>query len=137
MDIYKLAAMSSDERKTILEGEAYSVEEQDYMRPLDEAELSTLKNDLAQAMVQKGFMDNEFDEIKADFKERLKPIQATIKTGVMCLTSRMRNERGKVYLIQDHENRMMHTVTSEGVVLNSRPLKPEERQIMIGQTKTA
>lgn len=135
MNIYDLKKLSAEDRKLVLDEQSYSVEEQDYLRPLEDNEMAILKSELAQACVQKGFIDNEFKEVKQSFKDRLKPISQQIGTAIMMLTSRMKNENGKVYLIPDYDNKMMHTITSDGTVLNSRPLKPEERQFTIGASQ--
>lgn len=131
MNIYDLKKMSPEDRRLVLESENFKVLEEDYLRPLEEEEMSILKSELAQSMVQKGFIDNEFKEVKAGFKARLKPLEREIGTAIMMLTSRQMNENGKVYMLQDFDNNLMHTVTPDGTVLNSRPLKPEERQTMV------
>ena len=131
MDIYKLKNLSAEDRKLVLEEQSSKIEEQDYLRPLEDDELAILKSELAQACVQKGFIDNEFKQVKDDFKNRLKPINQQIGTAIMCLSSRMKNENGNVYLVPDYDNKMMHTITLDGTVLSSRPLKPEERQFTL------
>lgn len=139
MDIYRLKDLSQADRRAVLDSEAATITEQDYMRPLADEELAALKSDLAQACVQKGFIDNEFSDVKADFKARLKPINSSINTAIMCLTSRMKNEQGKVYMVPDHDHNMMHSVTEQGDVLNSRPMRPEERQLRLshGEVRSA
>ncbi len=135
MNIYDLKKLSAEDRKLVLEQESFGIEEQDYLRALEDNELQVLQSEFTQACVQKGFIDNEFKEVKSEFKDRLKPINQKISTAIGMLTQRMKNERGKVYMMPDYDNKMMHTVIEDGTVLSSRPLKPEERQFTIGTAR--
>lgn len=128
MDIYKLKDMPAEDRKAFLSSNAEEVKEGDYLRTLAEDELSIIKSELAQNCVQKGFIDNELKQIKDEFKGRLKPINAAIGTAIMCLTSRMKNESGKVYTLADYDNKLIFSVNEYGDVLNSRQMNPEERR---------
>lgn len=134
MDIYKLKGLPSDERATILEGEANSAEEQTFMMPLTDEEMSIVKDDLAKNCIAKGFIDEEYRQAKEMFKARLEPINDIISESIGKLKNRAKSVTGTIYNIPDFENKMMHSVDSEGNVLNSRPLKPEERQYRIPQT---
>lgn len=131
MDVYKLKNLPQSERETILIGESATVEEQTYLIPIDEPELSVIKDDLSMASVKKAYIDEEIRQAKEEFKARLEPLVDKISESIESLKSRSKKVTGKVYSLPDFENKMMHAVDSLGNVLNSRPLKPEERQRMI------
>jgi len=136
MDIYKLKTLTHEERETVLIGESATVEEQTYLIPIDEPELSVIKDELSQASVKKAYIDEEIKIVKEEFKSRLEPLNEIISSSIDSLKSRSKKVTGKVYSLPDFENKMMHAVDSKGNVLNSRPLKPEERQMMIGHSIT-
>ncbi len=128
MDIYKLKSLSAEERNTILIGESDHSEEMTYMVPMDDTELAIVKDTLAANSLKKAYLDEEIDEAKAAFKERMEPLKNAISEAINELKTKQRTVTGKVYMIPDFDHKMMHTVDEAGNVLNSRPLKNEERQ---------
>jgi len=131
MDIYQIKKLSNEERETLLVGESISVDIQTYHIPCDQAELTIVKDELSKASVQRSFIEEEFKTVKESFKERLSPIQEMISESIATLKTGTKTVNGKVYLLPDFENKMMHSIDQAGNVLNSRPMKPEERQFRI------
>lgn len=133
MDIYKLKKLTQEERNAIFEGEATTSERQTYQIPMNEEELIVTKDELAQTSIQKAYLDEEIRQAKEGFKARMEPLTEKIAESIAQLKTRQREITGTVYQIADFDNKMMHFVDSMGNVLNSRPLKPEERQYRINQ----
>lgn len=133
MDIYQLKKLTAEERAVILEGESSTSEEQTYSIPMNDEELTVAKDDLAQASLQKAYLDEEIRQAKEAFKARMEPLSEKISEAIGQLKTRAREVHGRVWSIPDFENKMMHSVDGLGNVLNSRPLKPEERQYRLGQ----
>lgn len=136
MNIYDLKKKSQAEIESFLEGENFT--EEQYMVPLGEEEMTIIKSELSDASVKKSFIEEEIREVKEAFKARLEPLNEIISSSVQQLKTRVRVITGRVYQVTDFDNKMMHAVDGKGNVLNSRPLKPEERQYRIPQnTKSA
>ena len=135
MDIYKLKDLSEDDRKSVLESEAITIEEHVYTKPLSPEELAIKKDEFAdQAMVQAAILD-EFAEVKAEYKERLEPIKENIKDLLSSIRTKSTTKHGKVFKLADYENQMIHTVDPSGNVIGSRRMLPEERQFRIQSAK--
>src|SRR5688572_32056903 len=118
MDIQKLKNLSLEDRKAVLESEAYDITEGEYLRPLSTDELAIVKDELADRSIKRSLIEKEYDEVKAGFKGRLKPLQAEISTAIMVLASRMKNQQGKVYVIPDQELNTTFMLNENGDVLN-------------------
>lgn len=134
MEIYKLKDLSDEERQTVLQGEAISVEEQAYMKPLTPDELSIKKDDLASAAILKAVIEEELAEIKAQYKEKLEPLREKVTEAIQAIKNKAVEVKGNVYKMADYDNQMIHVVDSMGQVLSSRRMLPEERQFRIPAT---
>lgn len=135
MDVYKLKDLAEDDRKLVLESEALSVEELGYTKRLSEEELQIKREDLANAAIKKAMIEDEFAEIKAQFKDRLEPVNITLKESIEAVKNRSVSIMGKVYKLADYENQMIHVVDPVGNVISSRRMLPEERQFRIQTAK--
>lgn len=130
MDIQKLKNLSLQDRRDVLESEAYEITEGEFLRPLSTDELAIIKDELADKSIKRSLIEKEYDEVKAGYKGRLKPLQAEIATAVTVLSTRMKTQQGKVYVIPDMELNTTFFINENGDILNSRPIKPEERTQM-------
>ena len=137
MDIERLQDLSPEERHDVLEGECFSVEHQGYMKPLSPQEVTEYRELFAQKSIEIKTINEELSCVKESFKKRLEPLIKLNSTALDAIKNRSIWTEGKVYLMPDHENKVMHIVTAESLVLNTRHMKPEERQYTIRAAKTA
>jgi hypothetical protein len=128
MDVYKIKDLQPHERQEVLIGEAMSTEQMQFMKPLDETELAALKDELAQTAIKRSIMEDEMAEVIEDYKARIKPLKEKFVETLNAIKHKAVDALGTVYLMQDFENQMMHYVSEDGTVINSRRMKPEERQ---------
>lgn len=135
MDIHKIKDLSADELKTLLEGENCGMEETSYMKPLTIEELADRKAAFTQLAIDKAEIDDEYETVKEQFKSRLKPLQNQISMTLNVIKQRGEWTTGKCYKIPDYDNKMIHIVNGDGMVINSRMMKPEERQFHISHSK--
>jgi hypothetical protein len=135
MDIYKLKTLSPEDRLMVL-NEAVAVEENRYVKPLSNDEMTIMKDEFTQTAIQKAMIDDEFAQVKSDFKARIEPLNTKISECLYALKHKAVEIKGKVYMLADYDNKMMHTVDAEGNVINSRLMKPEERQHRLELTPT-
>lgn len=132
MDIYQLKNLSEEERLTVFQGEAMRSEEQVYARQLTEIELSEHKEEFAQNSILTAVIEDEFADVKSNYKAKLEPLKEKRKTLLEAIKTRTVQEAGIVHLLPDYDNQMVYVVTKAGDVLHSRRMKPEERQFQIG-----
>lgn len=131
MNVHQLKDLSPEDRLVTLEGECFKVEEQSYLKPLTEAELADRRTEFSQTSIEISVIDDERKEAMAGFKDRIDPLKVKKDAALTAIKHRGEMTKGKVYLMPDHENRVMHVVTPEGLVLDSRMMRPEERQFTI------
>lgn len=135
MNVHRIKDLTEDERKTVLDGECFSVEESSYMKPLSDQELIEYRAEFSQVSIEISVIQDELKEIKENFKKRLEPLVTKVSSHLAAIKARGLWTKGRVYLMPDHENRVMHIVSSEGIVIDSRMMKPEERQMTIHQNQ--
>lgn len=133
MDIEKLKSMSIEDRKSVFDSESIGVEEASYLKPLTKQELIDKKDQFSQAAIDKATIESEFKDVRDEYKGRLKPIQAIIDSTREVIKQRGQWTKGQCHKIPDYENKIVHIVDTDGNVISSRMMKPEERQFMIGQ----
>lgn len=128
MDIYKLKDLSAEERQTVLLGEAVSAEEQVYMKTLTPEELHIKREEMSNASILLDQLQADFKVVKDAHKQEITPIALKRRTALEAIRLKAVPITGKVWMIADHDNKMMHSVVDDGSVLGSRPMLPEERQ---------
>lgn len=128
MDIQKLKDLPADELENVLQ-EATVVRDQTYYRPMDPAEVSIVENEHSIAAIERSYLEEEIKEAKAEFKARMEPIAGRCSDAIEQLKTKMRKITGDLYILADYDNKMMHTLDNRGNVINSRQMKPEERQL--------
>lgn len=127
MILEELRGVPASEIPSYLEGICESVESTRYLRPLSEEEIETARLTLEQDMLVLQNMEEEFAEIKKEHAERIKTKKAEVVFTLRQLKHKSSEESGNVYTVADHENGRMLYVTSQGNVINSRPLMSSER----------
>ncbi len=137
MNVHNLKDLSFEDRMSVLESESARSEEQSYMKPLTDKELIDYRAEFSQTSIEISVIEDELDDIKKDFKARLEPLKASVSIALAAIKQRGLWIKGKVYLMPDHENRVMHIVSSEGIVIDSRMMKPEERQYLLNSNQKA
>jgi len=136
MDIYDLKNLPEEDRKSVLESESIAIEEHAYMKPLTPDELAIQKDNLAQDSIMKAMIEDEFAEIKSEYKDKLDPLKNSIHDTIEAIKNKAVEVKGKVYKMPDFDNRMIHVVDPLGNVLSSRRMLPEENQRRMSYLKT-
>lgn len=137
MDINKLKDLSNEERQMVFESEAIGQEEASYMKPLSAEELAAERQRFADLAIQKAEIDDEFDKVKEDFKAKLKPLQLQISEALGNIKARGIWSKGLCYKIADYDNKLIHIVDDDGLLINSRMMRPDERQFRLTTNQKA
>lgn len=116
------------EIRQLLEDNCDAKEDGAYTRSLDEDEVALYKDHLSQAMVELNRYKEELDVIKESYKEKMKPLQLEVQDCLQSIKTRTIEQSGVLYLIADHDEGMMGYYDEKGELVNSRRLRPEEKQ---------
>lgn len=135
--IKELSKMSKDDRRDFLEAHSVKTVTQSYLKPMSEAELRQAQEDFAQLAIDKAKIDDDFSQIKEEFKSRLKPLNSKIGQKLQHIRIKAQEMNGPVHQIPDYDNFYMHTVADDGTYINGRMMLPEERQMTITHTLKA
>jgi hypothetical protein len=128
MDVFKIKDLTPDMRRELFVNEAFATEELQFMKPLEETELAALKDELAQTAIKRSMLEDEMATVMEDYKARIKPLKEKFAETLDAIKLKAVDALGTVYLMQDFDNQMIHYVSEDGTVINSRRMKPEERQ---------
>ena len=130
MDPYKLKELSMADRMEILKDEALGApEEMQYFKPLSDEEMVALREDMANASIQRSFLEEEERERRKAHKEKVELLQKIVGAAIKGLKTRQVEMKGLVYKLQDFDHYMIHVVDEYGNVILSRTMRPEERQL--------
>lgn len=124
-----------DQRPSQLKDNAYDFEEMTYKRHFDDEELT----DLSKEYTRK---DQDFWRLEIETKAQIDALKAVLKEKkqeVLLLRGNIRagyeDVKGIVYLMDDQDAQMMGYYDPSGKLINTRRLRPEERQLKISPSK--
>lgn len=135
--IKELGKMSADERRDFLDAHSVKASTQSYLKPMSDAELRQAQEDFAQMAIEKAKIDDDFSQIKEEFKLRLKPLTSQIGQKLQHIKIKALEMNGPVYKVPDYDNFFMHSVAEDGTYISGRMMFPEERQLTINPTLKA
>ena len=120
---------ASEKREQLLKSHAYSVEDMVYSRTLTEEEMGKIKEEYVQNNIKHHSFKEQLDQIKDDYKQKMKPLEMLGKEKLVQLKNKKIDEEGEVFGIDDQEQKIMYYLNKYGEVISSRPLLPSERQL--------
>jgi len=126
-----LARKSPEERRDFFDSYATKTQIQSYLRPLTEGQLQQAKDDFAQLAIDKARIDDDFSKVKEEFKNQLKPINSKITHKLQTIKIKAEEVNGPVHSIPDYDSHKIYTISDDGILLGSRMMLPEERQMSI------
>lgn len=130
MDIYSLKNLSHSERMLVLD-EATRMEEGRYFQPLTEVEMDYYRRQLADNSIMKSQVEHELNLVKDEYKEKLKPYSTAISEAIEAIKTKQIEKTGRLYILSDFDEKVIHKVDINGNVIQSRPMLPEERQTVL------
>ena len=138
MDKVLFAEYSAQERKNMLSDNADSMEEVGYMKPFSSDEMETMKDRLSKVVIDINDIEEEKKTANDEFKLRKKPLETEKQTLLENIKNKSEYVVEDCYKFIDHEEGMVGMYNSEGQLIESRPIRPDERQItMFGQLRTS
>lgn len=116
------------ERPRMLNENCDSKETTSYVRNLTQEELDFKREVHVDNCVQLEEYNEELKKVKAEYKDKMEPLQDQNKTLLRQIKTRQEELKGTIFNYADHEDGMMYTYDENGDLVGSRRLKPEERQ---------
>lgn len=114
------------QRKRFLEDNADSVESKGYMKPYSPEELQGHKENLANTMIQISEIEAELNQVKTEFKARLKPLQEKRSQMVANIKAKAEYVTEDCYRFTDRESRMTEYYNADGDLVEMRPATADE-----------
>ncbi len=136
MDKVLFENYSAEERKQMLEHNADSIENKGYMKAFTDEEIRERKDDLAQTVISIAQIQQEKKEANDEFKSRLKPLENDKNVLLEQIKNKAEFVEEDCYKLIYHEAGMVGYYNSKGHLVESRPIRADERQATIFQMKT-
>lgn len=129
-----LAETPIEQRAQILRDSCDQIEERSYTRKFEQEEINDLRAELAGVSIKLQELDEELADVKSDFKNKTKPLQERIGKILDELKVGGEYVKGECYKFIDPDTAEVGWYSPEGYLLESRNMKPEERQRTAFQT---
>ena len=123
-----LADTPIEKRAQILRDSCDQIEERHYTRKFEQSEINERREELAEVSIQINTIAQELKEITADYKGRLKPKEERRGRILDELKAGGEYVKSECYKFVDPDTGEAGWYSPEGYLLESRLMKPEERQ---------
>lgn len=97
-----------------------------FMRKFTDEEMQEYKNELSDNSVEVDILQTELEEIKREYKEKIKPKAQRLKFLLKCLREKAVGITDEAYVLKSDTEYCIYS--SEGELLLARALKPAEKQ---------
>ena len=116
------------ERAMFLADNADAVENLGYMKSFEPDEVQSLKDQLAEAAIKVDTLKQELDDIKATYKDKMKPHQKIIGETLKNIKEGAEFVEEDCYKFIDHTEGMVGYYNKFGDLVQSRKIRADERQ---------
>lgn len=120
--------LTPQERADNLESLAHTIEEESYMRPLTEDELTIRKDNLVNNSVELNLLAEEKKAITAELNGKSTRLSKLNKGLLDDITHQAVKQHGKVYSILSEDSRWVDKYNESGTWLSRRRAGPEDSQ---------
>lgn len=120
--------LTAKERLMIMQENAAKVQQTTYQKALTADELAARREDLADNCIKLNSLEDDLKVVKDDFKIKMDPLKTTNKTLLTEIKTKQTSIDGTLFHLANHEDSMMETYDNEGYLIESRRLRPEEKQ---------
>ncbi len=114
-----------------LKDNAERVELFSYLKELNHEDLAALKTELAVDSIQLLKLEEAKQDFLIDHKSKVKPLKQQLAIALNKIRTRAEEKEEDAYLIASHEDGKMEYYNAAGLLIHSRELLPEEKQLRI------
>lgn len=125
-----------EKRAQMLSDNAESIEEIGYMKSFTEEEILSMKDDLAEVSIDINEIEIEKKDIAAEFKHRLEPLTDQKKDILTKIKNKAEFVKEECYKFIDYDDQMVTYYNRLGQVVESRRMRPDEKQLKIFTLKS-
>jgi hypothetical protein len=130
-NLFEGQSLNPKDRLDNLRSLAYSEDRMTFQKPLTPEQIDFEKERLSQAMIKLNAETERLDNFKQEIKAIVKPLELIRNESLEKIKNKAVQISGSVFLVDDQEAGMMGTYDDEGILIQSRRLLPEERQLHI------
>jgi len=128
---------SRSERIAVLQDSAAKTEVTNYIKPLSQDELDSMREQLAENFIKLNDYEEEKKDSNSEFKKKMDPISQYNRLLLGDIKTKQTTVTGTLYHLADYDNSMMNTYDESGEFISSRRLKPDEKQGGLFTIRTA
>ena len=129
--------LSPEERLAAIQALSEGEETLTYTKPLSREEMDEYRENLTDEMIKARSLEEQFAQQKAAHKERIDPVNRGIAELLGIIRAKAIEVREECFLVPNYEAGMMEFYNANGELVDSRRLRPEERQTTIKQLNQA
>ena len=122
---------TQNERLELLNANCLKKEEQSIKVFYSEDDLIEMKSRLSENSIERNELENELKELSSSLRLSIKTKTKKIKDLLLGLKNKYEYQMQTIFEFDDQENKVMLTYNASGELINSRPLRPNERQTSI------
>lgn len=123
----------ADGRAAFLKDNCDTVEEKGYMKPFTSEDLTSMKDELAEASIEINDIKEEKKEIVKGYNDKLKPFTEEKHTLLSNIKNKAVYVKELCFKFVDREEKMTGFYNKEGELIESRPSTADEAQSTIFQ----
>ena len=125
--------LSEKERLQMLSDNADTVEEIGYMKAFTPEEMEKMKDRLSKIVIDINDIDDEKKAANDEFKLRKKPLETEKQELLANIKNKSEYVVEDCYKIIDQNEQMVGFYNKQGVLVDCRPIRPDERNMTIFQ----
>lgn len=99
-----------------------------YYKQLTQEEMDQRREELADNSIQHFELSEELKKVKTSYKEKMEPLIRNNHQLMQEIKTGQAEVDGEIFFVPDYDTRMMETYNSDGELIASRRLKPDEQQ---------
>jgi hypothetical protein len=108
---------------------AVGTEDMPVKHTFNEDETDKIKDEFISRQVKIQHLKEQLEEMKDSFKLQIKPLELEQADALSFLRQGYDEKMQTVYLVPNHEEGLMEYYTEDGIMVTSRKLRPDERQL--------
>lgn len=127
--VEQLKQLPDSERKLHLQAMACKVEEGTFFKKFTEEEIGATKDAYTDMQIELGDAEEQLADLCKELRDKVKQLRSRNKSTLQNIRQGGCTVMGITYFIADQEAGKMLQVDERGEVVNSRRLRPEEKQM--------